>query len=218
MTTTNREQAINIIRDALETGKTDGLEAALQSIRVRREDAFTPRYTAMDMVHIVELVPYANLLWCAIPAKDRTKFRDAVKGGDEAFVTYAGTDHGKRMILVLRWIERHHARNAGEGMTLDDLIPLIDRVETTTFAVLSDGASLSEARGARKDLLYSAAQVAIQATIVQMGRYRVEDRSDCVNNFLGMLSPLVTDQQLKSLSPQVMNSILRALIANQASA
>lgn len=218
MTTTNRDQAINIIRDALETGKTDVLEATLQSIRVRREDAFTPRYTPMVMIHIVESVPYANLLWCAIPAKDRTTFRDAVKGGDEAFVTYAGTDHGKRMFLVLDWIERHDARDVGEGMTLDDLIALIDRVETTTFASLSDGASLSEARGTHEDLLYSAAQIAIQATIVQVGRYRVEDLWACVNNFLGMLSPLVTDQQLKSLSPQVMNSILRALIANKASA
>jgi len=218
MTTTNREQAINTIRAALKTGNTEGLGETLASIRERREDAFTPRYAPMDMMHIVELVPYANLLWCAIPAKDRTKVRDAMQRGEEAFVAYASTDHGQRMILVLGWIERHHARDAGEETTLDDLIPLIDRVETTTFAVLSDGASLSEARGTRKDMLHSAAQVAMLATIIQMGRQRGADVRSRVNNFMGMLIPLVTDKQLKSLSPQVMNRLLRTILSNHASA
>ncbi|MCA8448905.1 hypothetical protein [Burkholderia vietnamiensis] len=225
MTTTNREQAITIIRDALETGKTDGLEAALQSIRVRREDAFTPRYTATDMVHIVESVPYANLLWCAIPAKDRTTFRDAVKGGDEAFVTYAGTDHGKRMILVLGWVERQYAVTAGKGFTFHDLLPMIDHIERLVFDLLSDCAAVTEARGTPKDVMISAAQAAIIVMLMQNGHERVqvgrepeEDVVSRINNFMEMLSPLVTIEQLVSLSQLVMKPILRDLISNQASA
>lgn len=211
MTTMNREQTINTIRAALKTGKTEGLGETLASIRERREDAFTPRYAMTDVAHLVE-VPYAHLLWCAIPANDRQKVRDAVQRGEEAFVAYASTDHGQRMILVLGWVEHEDAIDEGKGFTFHDLLPLIDRIETTTFDVLSDCAAVTEARGTRKGMLHSAAQVAMIATIIQMGRQRGADVLSRVNNFMGMLSPLVTDGQLKSLSPLVMAPLMATII------
>ncbi|WP_257765194.1 hypothetical protein [Burkholderia glumae] len=213
MTTTNRVQAINIIRDALETGNTEGLREALVSIRVRREDAFTPRYSPKDVTELGKSVPYEHLLWCAIPTSDRQKVRNVVQRGEEAFVAYASTDHGQRMVLVLGWVERQYAGTAGKGLTFHDLLPMIDRIERLGFDLLSDCAAVTEARGTPKDVLISAAQAAIIAMIMQMGRDQEADVMSRINNFMGMLSPLVTNEQLKSLSQEVMKPVLAAILS-----
>lgn len=208
MTTTNRAQLMNDLRLKLNDDTTfDSAFDMLVALR-ERKNAFEPLFGVMESITLVMTFSFMDLQWCAIPAEHRSAIREAMAGGESAYVAFCQSEIGKRLHTLLCDV-------VGNG-TLGETLTTIQTIEETTLNRISDMALIAEANAGERHGLLSAAQIAVQATIVQCGRDRKLKKKAIqkVNNFLAILSPMVPDEHLKTLSPAVIQPLVHRATKN----
>lgn len=200
--TTNRDQLLNEIRSKLSDDTT--LHSAFDMLVALRErkNAFEPQFGFTEIVTLMTTFSFVDLQWCAVPAEHREAIRAAMEGGESTYVAFGQSEIGKRLHTLLCDV-------VGNG-TLGETLTEIQTIEEATLDGISDMAVIAEASTEERHNLFSAAQIAMQATIVQCGRDRKLKKkiTQKVNNFLAILAPMVTDEQLKTLSPAVMQPLM----------